>query len=172
MTKQEFDLKYCGERVAVHCDTEEKAKAFLSLAKSVGYKWNTGGDLEKTTNWCVNKKLTIYALNYIEEGFMVFGSISGYVKDNNYKIIPFELNEPYGYAIEDTPSPMKETFKVGDVVYTKHGYKATILERAWLVMYHDGGGNYFKKESELTKQKPLKEITEKELAEIGYVLKK
>ena len=171
MTKQEFDLKYRGEKVAVHCDTEEKAEAFLKLAKSFGYTWCNGRDLEETTNWRVYKNLTIYTLDGIRKGFMTFGSINGYVKDNNYKIIPFELDEPNGYAIEDTPSPMKETFNINDMVYSMPHKKYGRIVQINYIVEIDG------KEETLIqavvhKQKPLKEITEKELADMGYVLKK
>ena len=67
----------------------------------------------------------------------------------------FEINNP------------KETFNVGDVVYNKDGNKLTIYD----IIYKTSDFLYYEA-SELSHQNPLKEITEKELAEIGYVLKK
>lgn len=155
MTKQEFDLKYRGENIAVHCDTEEKAKAFLSLAKSFGYVWGSGDDLKKYHFWYINVEDTCYSFN--ENGVMTDNK-SYYIR-KSYTIVPFELDEP------------KETFNVGDVVYDNNGAKAVVKRLFYELEYEDG--HYFKKAHEtLTHQKPLKEINEKELAEMGFVLKK
>jgi hypothetical protein len=43
MNKQEFDEKYWGGHLVVHCETEELANEFLGLADSFGYKWKTSG---------------------------------------------------------------------------------------------------------------------------------
>ena len=37
MNKQEFDEKYVGENIVVHCKTEELANELLKLANSFGY---------------------------------------------------------------------------------------------------------------------------------------
>lgn len=164
MTKQEFDLKYCGqngEKVAVHCDTEEKAKAFLKLAKSVGYKWSNGEDLDKNNGWKNYGDDLCFSMAFL--GFMM-GGVEIH-KLEGYKIIPFELDEP------------KEAFKVGDVVYvSEYGrdsqtYIIVGFENMAIIK-NSRGGQKLEALSNLTKQKPLKEITEKELADMGYVLKK
>ena len=157
MTKQEFDLRYRGEKVAVHCDTEEKAKAFLSLAKSVGYKWGDNEDEKFITYWNVYSFRTSYDIENEDNDVML--SSSDWYKHNGYTIVEFELDEP------------KETFNVGDVVYDNNGEKAVIKRLFYELEYEDG--HYFKKAHEtLTHQKPLKEITEKELADMGFVIKK
>ena len=71
----------------------------------------------------------------------------------------YEMLEPVG------------TFNVGDVVYDGSGKQVEIIEKVWRVKYDDGY-SVVKKESQLYKTKPLKEITEKELAEMGFVIKK
>lgn len=38
MTKEEFDEKYVGENIRVHCPTKEVNDEFISLANSFGYK--------------------------------------------------------------------------------------------------------------------------------------
>ena len=175
MTKQEFDLKYRGKKVAIHCDTEEKAKAFLKFLKSIGYKWLSGKDLESKTMWDIHKDKTVYFLINAHKDFVVFGTIDGYAKENDCKIIPFELDEPNGYAIEDTPSPMKETFKVGDAVYAKkNGVELKVTETDLYRLETKDGTAWFMKKELLTKTKPkrLQKITKKELADMGYVLKK
>lgn len=164
MTKEQFDLKYRGEKVAVHCDTEEKAKAFLSLAKSFGYKWSDGRDLDTGTFWINYKDDLCFSMDYFLIGFIV-GGVEIH-KQEGYKIVEFELDEPNGYAIEDTPSPMKETFNVGDVVYDKDGEKLTIKR----ILYMTEDFNYYE-EKELSRTKPLTKITKEQLAEMGYEVK-
>lgn len=160
MKKEQFDSKYRGEKVAVHCDTEEKAKAFLSLAKSVGYKWRNGDDLDNHSYLIDYGKDLCLTLEKIfnEQGFAI-GTLTHF-EEYNYKIVEFELDEP------------KETFNVGDVVYTKTGYKVKIVDTAWLVEFETQSGTFFRRNRDLTHTKPLKKITEKELADMGYVLVK
>ena len=166
MTKQEFDLKYRGEKVAVYCDTLEKDEAFRKQAKSFGYKYLSGNDLE-TYNYYENEK----GCYYISEFGVRYDSIDFIPEDG--RIVEYELDEPNGYVIEGTPSPMKETFKVGDVVYAKkNGVELKVTETDLYRLETKDGTAWFMKKELLTKQKPLKEITEKELADMGYVLKK
>lgn len=163
MTKEKFDLKYHGEKVAVHCDTEEKAKAFLSLAKSFGYKRRGGNDLEQVSYWGNYKEDTCYILY---DTLVIYSSKSSY-ESLRYTIVEFELDEPNGYAIEDTPSPFKESFKIGDVVYDNFGVKAVVKRLFYELEYEDG--HCFKKAHEtLTHKKPLKKITKEQLADMGY----
>lgn len=160
MTKEKFDLKYRGEKVAVHCDTEEKAKAFLSLAKSFGYTWINGDSLDNQ-NYIENYggALCLKLEDIFNKQRVIIGTLE-HCKDDNYKIISFELDEP------------KETFNVGDVVYTKTGFKAKIVDTAWVVEFENTNGTFFRRHKELSKTKPLKEISEKELADMGFVIKK
>ena len=156
MTKEQFDLKYRGEKVAVHCDTEEKAKAYFTLEDSLGTVWGSGEKLSET-DWDCYKKETCYSL--FKDGTLVIGELDWY-KRNGYKIVEFELDDS------------KETFNVGDVVYTKTGYKVKIVDTAWLVEFENQNGTFFRRNRDLTHTKPLKKITEKELADMGYVLVK
>ena len=153
MTKREFDLKYRSEKVAVHCDTEEKAMAFLSLAKSFGYKWvDTEDDSIVNTYWESHKSRTCYD---IEEDDDIMFAYTDYYKDEGYKIIPFELDEP------------KETFNIGDMVtYKLLGVTAKIVDIK--PHYLLEGYGYYVDETKIKKVKPLKKITKKELADMGY----
>lgn len=158
MTKEQFYLKYRGEKVAVHCDTEEKAKALFKLLIEFGVdKWPSGEKLLlNDTRWEYYKENTVY---YIHPNFKpMWGDINGYAKDKNFTIIPFELDEP------------KETFKVGDVVYANDSRRPlTILRKAWVVCYQDKTAyEYFLEERYLTHKKPLTKITKEQLAEMGY----
>ena len=60
MTKEQFHELYLGK--AVHCDTEEKAKEFLSLAHGFGYKWRSGTFLIYTPRWSQHMEETTYVL--------------------------------------------------------------------------------------------------------------
>lgn len=172
MTREKFDLKYYKQgkqKVAVQCDTEEKAKAFIALAKSVGYDWNVTRDGIETTLWDVYGSDTGYiiAINCS----LLVGSISEFYLKNNYTIVKFELDEPNGYVIEDTPSPMKEMFNINDIVYSMPHKKYGRIVQINYIVEIDG-----KEETVIQavvcKQKPLKEITGKELADMGFVIKK
>ena len=85
MTKEQFDSLYYGK--AVHCDTEEKAKEFLALADSVGYKWITKNDLIKFSEWEKYKKETCYEPT--ENGFM-FADFD-FFKHENYEFVEYQL---------------------------------------------------------------------------------
>ena len=161
--KEEFYLKYHGEKVAVHCDTEEKAKAYFALEDSFGTIWANGEKLERT-RWEFYNKETCYAR--FKDGTVGIGYLQWF-KDEGYKIVEFELDEPNGYAIEDTPSPMEETFKVGDVVtYTLLGATAKIVDIKPCYLLE--GYNYYVTEDKIKKVKPLKKITKEQLADMGY----
>ena len=98
MTKEQFDSLYYGK--AIHCDTKEKAKEFLTLAHSVGYKWSPKRSLIEYSQWERYKEETCYAFN--NKGF-VFANVE-YFKYENYQIIEYEL---------------ATKFKVGDRVRIK-----------------------------------------------------
>ena len=68
----------------------------------------------------------------------------------------------------------KETFEVGDVVYNGNSKRPlTILRKAWVVCYQDTTAyEHFVEEGDLSKTKTLQKITEKELADMGYMLKR
>ena len=51
ITKDEFDKKYVGEKIVVHCLTEELTEKFLTMADKFGYKWWTGDRYIDNTNY-------------------------------------------------------------------------------------------------------------------------
>lgn len=90
------------------------------------------------------------------------------VNDEKYQI---EEDDSMWNWTDEMLEPVEE-FNVGDVVYTAEGFKGTIVDTAWVVKFENKEGEFFRTYEELTHQKPLKEITEKELADMGFVLKK
>lgn len=89
MTKEQFDKVYFGK--AVHCDTEEKAKEFLELADSVGYKWVSGSSLIEGNLWEVYKEETYYRAS---NNSVMFGNIN-YPNLNTNQIIEYQLQPKF-----------------------------------------------------------------------------
>ncbi|MDD4001096.1 MAG: hypothetical protein PHX62_09445 [Bacilli bacterium] len=96
MNKEEFIKKY--ENKAVHCDTEEKANEFLTLADSFGFKWwFLGSSLLSHNNWKHYKEITCYFIKYDE---ITFGCIQ-YEKQENYERIKFKSQKKKPKFTED-----------------------------------------------------------------------
>ena len=55
MTKEQFDKKYVGENIRVHCKTKELNDEFLELANSFGYVVGSAWDWYED-NMCYNAK--------------------------------------------------------------------------------------------------------------------
>lgn len=62
MTREQFDSLYYGKVVC--CDTYEKAKEFLVLADSVGYRWHIGDKATDYTRWEDDREETGYLIGY------------------------------------------------------------------------------------------------------------
>jgi len=82
--KKQFDDLYKNK--AVHCDTEEKANEFLSLANSVGYKWVSNRSLLEDNNWELYKERTCY---YIGEYGFEYTRI-GWYYENGYEVLEYQ----------------------------------------------------------------------------------
>ena len=80
----------------------------------------------------------------------------------------FNFIETSFYLSPEMLEPV-ETFNVGDVVYDGSGKQVEIVEKVWRIKYDDGY-SVFKRESQLSKTKPVKKITREELAKMGYEL--
>ena len=106
MTIEEFEELYLGK--AVHCDTEEKAKHFLRLADSFGYKWNSGKRLIKRIEWERYEKETCYL---IRDSGVWFGSRNHY-RLGSYEFIEYTLPpQKQSEKSQDDISEIKETLK-------------------------------------------------------------
>ncbi len=95
MTREQFDSLYYDK--VVHCDTEEKANEFLTLAHSVGHKWFSGSSPIEENLWEHYKEKTCYELT--RSG--LFYARFEFFKNGNHKIIEYQL---------------QPKFKVGDKV--------------------------------------------------------
>lgn len=77
---KKFDWDYfinCEDIIAVHCDTEEKAKRFCNLMHEHGLKWRDGTSCIKENFWNVHKDKTCY------DNTGRFGNIDNYTKYND-----------------------------------------------------------------------------------------
>lgn len=85
-------------KFAVHCDTEEKAEAFLKECDGVGIKWFTGTRTvdQKETRWKVYKSRTSYGCDSF--GRLMFGTF------DSQEIIDYTPSKP---AVKEVKRPAK-----------------------------------------------------------------
>ena len=100
MTKEQFDSLYYGK--AVHCDTEEKAREFLALADSVGYKWFKEDISTEPTKWEIFKDETHYFVKEFWGEFVIEHGPSDYYLKYDIDCVEF--------------IPQSQKLKVGDRV--------------------------------------------------------
>lgn len=77
-----FDFeKYKGQKIAMHCKTEQEAIDFCNYMYNHGKKWTSGGSYKEDTNYIYYHSETCYCFNdgvydkreyLIEEGFEIF----------------------------------------------------------------------------------------------------
>jgi len=63
MNQKIKDLK--GQKIAIHCPTEQEADELMKILYENGYTWADGKNIYAHTNnrWRVNKQETCYSLN-------------------------------------------------------------------------------------------------------------
>lgn len=106
--------------IAVHCNTEEKAKAFLKALKEEGLTWGSGLDLEKNTLYSWYDKETCYeydggvyycGVEYFKKNDYTIISVDDLEKDpTKDKIFGTKLEGVYAQAFEE----FKSMFEVGE----------------------------------------------------------
>lgn len=82
-----------GDKVAVHCDTEEQAKELLEFLHAEGAKWNTFSSLLSHNNYGVYRGETCYCFcegnEYSDVRVVTFANMQ-YLEGEGYKILEFE----------------------------------------------------------------------------------
>lgn len=78
-----------NNRVAVHCDTEEKANAFLALLDYKKIRWCDNGFLIEANHWYTNKSDTCYLYDLHTPRGIVYCDLNYYI-NNHYEVIPFD----------------------------------------------------------------------------------
>lgn len=72
---------------AIHCETEEEARAVLQIAHDAGLKWAEGAQLTKNSYWYVDETDTCYNLSSERTpGCVLQGTIHEYTADG-YTIV-------------------------------------------------------------------------------------
>lgn len=80
MTVREFFSK---GNLAIHCDSEEKAKKLLKAFDKAGYRWASGYSYAEYTYWTTYEEETCYIAD------RCFGSVE-YCKEYDYTVLEFE----------------------------------------------------------------------------------
>ena len=140
MTKEQFDNLYHGK--AIHCNTKEKAKEFLTLAHSVGYRWSTKRSLIEYIQWDTYKEETCYEIT--NKGF-VYANVE-YYKYYKYELVEYQLqtkfkvddkvkikntlftdiNGKVGIIVDTDLSPMPYLVKIGHTAWTFWLYESQL----------------------------------------------
>jgi signal peptidase I len=129
MTKEEFIEKYCNEKVAVHCKTEELAREFLELADSFGFITSSGTCVNLIKYYSEHKEDTCYTTYGMGNKF-------GYCelewfKEDNMNIIEFK-------SLSQLPQPQKSLLKSGDKVVYRDGSERFVLIEIGTLYTEDG----------------------------------
>ena len=71
------------EHLAIHCDTEEKAKQLLEAFDRLGKEWSNGESYLEVTNWSMTEKETCYDNKGLYSSYKIY-------KENDFNIYEFE----------------------------------------------------------------------------------
>lgn len=84
---------YLDKKVAVHCDTEEKARIFRTCLAQHGLSWCSGVSYLSKSNWCEYKEHTCY--NFHDGSY----AYTDWYRERHYLILEFDdFNwTDYGY---------------------------------------------------------------------------
>ena len=105
-------------KFAVHCDTEEKAKAFLKECDEQGMKWNAGRNPNAYTNWNYYKEKTLYS-THGSSNSLCYHDINGVFQQSaNLPIIDYTPSKPAVKETESKPYRIvkQDKYEVGDKV--------------------------------------------------------
>lgn len=86
-----------GNRIVVHCDTEEKAIELLTVCKDKGYRWNGGDELIgrldcHNGHWNDYKYNTVYYINDSRKGYISYSSVE-YCKEIGILFVYYKTEE-------------------------------------------------------------------------------
>lgn len=108
------------EKIAVHCDTEEKANAFLKLLYEHGFKWRVHKELTDHNNYNVYLNETCYKCE--DMYVLICGKV--YFEKGGYEIITFDefMNEynKENKKVEDKQETNYERYRE-EIDNHKHG---------------------------------------------------
>lgn len=113
--------KLIGKKIAVHCDTEEKAKAFLKECEDAGVRWVSEREATSHTNWDTYKSDSCYD-TYFNDNKIGYAGISWY-KQRNYEILEYsfdKLTEQYHLEIKQKKNKVTAILKDDNGNYIRH----------------------------------------------------
>ena len=93
--------------IAVHCDTEEKAKDFLKECEKRDIGWSSGKKANHNTNWDSYKIDTCYSCYILRERELVYGS-KHFFKKEGLEIIKWEIDEMKELTFKEVIANIKE----------------------------------------------------------------
>ena len=108
MTKDEFDKKYVGNGIRVHCPTKSLNREFISLVNNFGYR--------VTDNWNDEKGETCYSVLWNK-----YGSVDSYLL-RGCNIVEFKSLK--GENMKD----LRDLLEIGRVVEARDGYMGFVLK--------------------------------------------
>ena len=99
--------------MVVHCDTEEKAKAFIKECYKQGFTWWGNKNTDEDTYWYIYKQDTIYFLN---DGEITYGTLDYYYETSTdfYK---------YDDLVENEKSLNEQLIDLVDELYKNLQYR-------------------------------------------------
>ena len=104
--RKNFDLeKLKGKKVAIRCNTEEKAKDLLNILDELGITWFNNKSLNNHTYWGTYEYLTCYDLLCYQG--MKFANVDYYLKER-YEIVDWEI-------VDETEESKPELLKFEDL---------------------------------------------------------
>lgn len=128
ITKAQFDAMYVGSdgKIAVHCETQQKAIEFLNLAHRFGYKWINGGKYIDFNNWKRYRSNTCYLLSH-----GTYGKTSDFAR---HQIVEYGLRDSQPQP-QCTPTPTftKADLRSGDKLVRRDGEARFVLKETGTV---------------------------------------
>ena len=104
--RKNFDLeKLKGKKVAIRCNTEEKAKDLLNILDELGITWFNNKSLNNHTYWGTYEYLTCYDLLCCQG--IKFADVNYYLKER-YEIVDWEI-------VDETEESKPELLKFEDL---------------------------------------------------------
>ena len=98
--------RFKNGKIAVHCDTEEKANYFLKECDKQGIIWNDGDKTTEINCWFWHKKNTSYACS-CGKSKLVFDFLE-YHKDKGLEIIKWEIDRMKELTFKEVIANIKD----------------------------------------------------------------
>lgn len=103
-----FDWDRFGNgEIAVHCDTEEKAKDFLKECEKRDIGWSSGKKANHNTNWDSYKIDTCYSCYILRERELGYGS-KHFFKKEGLEIIKWEIDKMKELTFKEVIANIKD----------------------------------------------------------------